>query len=218
VNSIWSNPGPRGHAPSAGGDQAILPAKTLLFLNRCAWHDVATGRIAVTDKGGFMRASDFMRKVAVAVVGLMTCGLVVAHAPPAQAQSYIKAGVLTCAVSPGIGLIITSSKSLSCTFTPDFRGPEYYGGTIRKVGIDIGITGATVIVWAVLSSVQGFPVGALAGTYGGVSAEATVGVGLGANVLLGGSNRNFALQPLSVQGQVGLDFAVGITQLELFAQ
>jgi len=164
-----------------------------------------------------MRANGRLRKVVAVVVGLMTVGLVAAGTP-ARAQSYIKAGVLTCAVSPGIGLIITSSKSLSCTFVPELRGPEYYAGTIRKVGIDIGVTGATVIVWAVLSSVQGFPVGALAGTYGGVSAEATVGLGLGANVLLGGSNRNFALQPLSVQGQVGLDFAVGITQLELYAQ
>ena len=75
-----------------------------------------------------------------------------------------------------------------------------------------------MIVWAVLSSVQGFPVGALAGTYGGVSAEATVGLGLGANVLIGGSNRNFALQPLSVQGQVGLDIAIGVTRLDLWAQ
>jgi hypothetical protein len=165
-----------------------------------------------------MRANGSLRSVVVVLVSLMTGALFLSEARPARAQSYLKAGVLTCAVSPGVGLLVTSSKSLSCTFVPDFRGPEYYGGTIRKVGIDIGITGATVIVWAVLSSVEGFPVGALAGTYGGVSAEATVGIGLGANVLVGGSNRAFALQPLSVQGQVGLDFAVGLTQVDLYAQ
>ena len=165
-----------------------------------------------------MRANGSLRSVVVVLVSLMTGALFLSEVRPAQAQSYLKAGVLTCAVSPGVGLLVTSSKSLSCTFVPDFRGPEYYGGTIRKVGIDIGITGATVIVWAVLSSVEGFPVGALAGTYGGVSAEATVGIGLGANVLVGGSNRAFALQPLSVQGQVGLDFAVGLTQVDLYAQ
>jgi hypothetical protein len=165
-----------------------------------------------------MRACDLPRRLAVVVVALMTGGFVLADSPPARAQSYLKAGVLTCSVSPGVGLIIGSSKSISCTFTPDFRGPEYYGGRIRKVGIDVGFTGATVIVWAVLSSVQGFPVGALAGTYAGVSAEATLGLGLGANVLVGGSNRAFALQPLSVQGQVGLDFAIGIAQVELYAQ
>ena len=165
-----------------------------------------------------MRAGGSLRKVLCVLVGVMTGGLVLAAAPPAVAQSYIKAGVLTCAVNPGVGLIIASTKTMTCTFTPDFRGPEYYGGTIRKVGIDIGVTGATVIVWAVLAQTSGFPVGALAGTYGGLSAEATVGVGLGANVLVGGSNRSFALQPLSVQGQVGLDFAVGVTELELYAQ
>jgi hypothetical protein len=165
-----------------------------------------------------MRADGSLRKVLCVLVGLMTGGLVLAEAPPAAAQSYIKAGVLTCTVNPGIGLIVTSTKTMSCTFAPDFRGPEFYSGRITRVGLDIGITGATVIVWAVLAQTTGFPVGALAGTYGGLSAEATVGVGLGANVLVGGSNRSFALQPLSVQGQVGLDFAVGVTELQLYAQ
>ena len=164
-----------------------------------------------------MGATGSLRKLVLAVGGLMAMALVFA-APPAQAQSYIKAGVLTCTVNPGVGLIVMSTKTMSCTFSPNFRGPEFYSGRITKVGIDIGFTGATVIVWAVLSQTTGFPVGALAGTYGGVSAEATLGVGLGANVLIGGSNRAFALQPLSVQGQVGLDFAIGVTELQLFAQ
>ena len=164
-----------------------------------------------------MGATGSLRNLVLAVGGLMAMALVFA-APPAQAQSYIKAGVLTCTVNPGVGLIVMSTKTMSCTFSPNFRGPEFYSGRITKVGIDIGFTGATVIVWAVLSQTTGFPVGALAGTYGGVSAEATLGVGLGANVLIGGSNRAFALQPLSVQGQVGLDFAIGVTELQLFAQ
>lgn len=137
---------------------------------------------------------------------------------PAKAQSYVKAGILTCAVKGGVGLIITSSKALTCTFAPNSRGPEFYSGRIRKFGLDIGITGETVIVWAVLSSVQGFPIGALAGTYGGVSAEVSLVIGGGANILMGGSNRAFALQPLSLQGQVGVNIAAGITSLELNAQ
>lgn len=136
----------------------------------------------------------------------------------AEPATYFKAGVLTCAVGPGVGFVIGSSKSISCTFTPKGRVPEYYGGRIRKLGVDIGITGATVIVWGVLSAVDGFPVGALAGRYGGVSAEASLGLGLGANVLLGGSGSNFALQPVSVQSQIGLDIAAGITRLDLYAQ
>ena len=109
-------------------------------------------------------------------------------------------------------------QSFLSFFAPDFRGPEYYGGRLRKVGIDIGVTGAGVIVWAVLSTVQGFPVGALAGTYGGVSAEASLVLGLGANILVGGSGSSFALQPISVQGQVGVNIAAGLTKLELYAQ
>jgi hypothetical protein len=164
-----------------------------------------------------MDARSAIRKLVLTLVGVVMLAML-ASPPPAQAQSYIKAGILTCTVNPGVGLIVMSTKTMSCTFSPTFRGPEFYSGRITKVGIDIGITGATVIVWAVLSKTTGFPVGALAGTYGGVSAEATVGVGLGANILIGGSNRAFALQPLSVQGQVGLDFAVGVTELQLFAQ
>jgi len=134
---------------------------------------------------------------------------------PARAQDYVKAGVLTCAVSGGVGLIITSLKTLDCTFVPDTRGPVHYVGTIRKFGVDIGVTSGAVIVWAVLSSVRGFAEGGLAGTYGGVSAEASLVVGAGANVLLGGSNRAFALQPLSVQGQIGINIAAGVTSMEL---
>jgi hypothetical protein len=155
---------------------------------------------------GFMRNSCLAAAVAAAV------GVAV----PAHAQDYVKAGVLTCAVRAGIGLIITSSKAMDCTFVPDNRGPEHYTGNIRKFGLDIGITGGTVIVWAVLSSVRGYQPGALGGDYGGVSAEATLVVGVGANVLLGGSNRSFALQPVSVQGQVGVNIAAGVTSLRLY--
>jgi len=116
-------------------------------------------------------------------------------------------------------MILGSSKGLSCSFKPDFRGPEFYGGKIDKFGLDIGVTGETVIVWAVLAAGRGdYPVGALAGTYVGASAEASVLVGAGANVLVGGSNRSFALQPLSVQGQTGLDLAIGVSSLDLWAE
>ncbi len=136
---------------------------------------------------------------------------------PADA-GYIKTGVLTCKVAPGVGMIVGSSKSMTCTFAPDFRGPEIYGGKIDKIGLDIGVTGETVIVWAVLAAERGYPVGSLAGTYVGASAEASLIVGAGANLLVGGSNSSFALQPFSVQGQVGLDFAVAISSLDLWAQ
>ncbi len=154
-------------------------------------------------------------KALFAAVALAAAAL--AGAAPADA-GYVKTGLLTCKVAPGVGMIIGSSKGMSCTFQPDFRAPELYGGRIDKLGLDVGVTGETVIVWAVLAAARGYPVGALAGTYVGASAEASVVVGAGANVLVGGSNRSFALQPLSVQGQTGLDFAVAISSLDLWSE
>ena len=153
---------------------------------------------------------------ALAACVVLAVGMTVAAAPANAA--YVRAGLLTCRVAPGVGLIVGSSKEMGCTFKPDQRGPENYGGRINKLGLDVGFTGETVIVWVVLASQTGYPVGALAGTYVGASAEISVVVGAGANVLVGGSNRSFALQPLSVQGQLGLDFAVTISSLDLWAQ
>ncbi|QFU17233.1 DUF992 domain-containing protein [Microvirga thermotolerans] len=132
----------------------------------------------------------------------------------AQAQNRVRAGVLTCNVSGGVGLILGSQKATACTFKPR-RGPaERYVGVIRKFGLDVGATQRGVITWAVFA--EGRPVpGSLAGSYVGATAEATVGAGLGANVLVGGSNRSIALQPLSVSGQTGLNFALGVGDLEL---
>jgi Protein of unknown function (DUF992) len=146
----------------------------------------------------------------IAAIALPTSGM-------AQAPDRTKAGTLTCDVSGGIGLIITSRKSLSCTFTPAGNGPlEIYTGSITKFGLDIGATTGGVMVWAVYApSTRRF--GALAGHYAGATAEATVVAGLGANALIGGSNRTIALQPLSVQGQTGLNLAAGVASIDLQA-
>jgi len=133
----------------------------------------------------------------------------------AQAQDRVQAGSLTCDVSAGIGLIIGSQRNVSCTFTPAQPGPiEYYTGTISKLGVDIGVTTGGVMVWAVWAPTTR-PAGALAGNYAGAAAEATVIAGLGANALIGGNNRTIALQPFSVQGQVGLNVAAGVAGLSL---
>jgi hypothetical protein len=158
-----------------------------------------------------------LRKTVLVVAALLAGALTLGEPARAQGPAYVKAGILTCGVGAGIGLIITSNKSLACTFSPSGRPAEDYTGNIRRFGLDLGVTGASVIVWAVFAKVHGFPVGALAGRYSGISAEATVGLGLGANVLFGGSDRAFALQPLSVQGQIGLDIAAGVTALDLYS-
>ncbi len=134
----------------------------------------------------------------------------------AQAPDRTKVGTLTCDISGGIGMIIASKKSVACVFTPANAGAprEVYTGAITKFGIDIGATTGGEMVWSVFAPSNRL-FGALAGGYVGGSAEATVGAGLGANVLVGGSNRTVALQPISVQGQTGLNIAAGVTGLEL---
>ena len=145
-------------------------------------------------------------------VGALAAGLSVCAA---QAQDRVQAGQLTCDVSAGIGLIIGSQRSMNCTFTPSIPGQiEYYTGTISKLGIDLGVTSNSVMVWLVWAPTTR-PLGALAGNYAGATAEATVVAGLGANVLVGGSNQTVALQPLSLSGQVGLNVAAGVAGLQL---
>lgn len=137
---------------------------------------------------------------------------------PANAQAspeYVQTGVLSCDISAGIGLIIGSNKEVTCLFKPVNNAPQtVYIGAIRKFGLDLGATGAGQMIWSVYSPTTAEFSG-LAGRYGGAGAEATVVAGLGANVLLGGSYRTVALQPVSVQGQVGLNVALGVEELEL---
>jgi hypothetical protein len=147
-------------------------------------------------------------------IGVAALALAVASADPAAAQR-VRTGVLTCDVSAGIGLIIGSQKQVSCAFVPDRPGPqEAYGGSITKFGLDIGITGGGVMVWGVFTESFAGP-GFLAGDYVGATGEVTIAAGLGANVLVGGSNRTVALQPVSVTGQIGLNLAVGVADLHL---
>jgi hypothetical protein len=137
------------------------------------------------------------------------------YVTPVAAQQRVKAGTLSCDISAGIGFIVGSQKQVTCMFTPAGPGPrEVYVGTINKFGLDLGATTGGQMVWAVYAPTTG-RYGALAGSYGGGSAEATIGAGLGANVLVGGSNRTVALQPISVQGQLGLNLAVGVAALDL---
>jgi hypothetical protein len=150
-----------------------------------------------------------------AVAFVAAAAFAAATAVPAYAQaSRVQVGQLACSVSAGIGLIVGSQRNVNCTFQPDGGPPEAYTGTMTKIGLDVGFTTGSAIVWAVFAGTNRY-VGMLSGTYAGAQAEATVGAGVGANALIGGSNRSVALQPLSVQGQVGLNAAAGIGALEL---
>lgn len=127
----------------------------------------------------------------------------------------MQAGSLTCDVSAGLGLILGSHRQVYCTFTPAVPGPvEVYTGSFTRVGLDIGATTGGVMIWVVYAPTNR-SAGGLAGTYGGASAEASIIAGLGANVLVGGFGSTVALQPVSVQGQKGLNLAAGIAGLDL---
>ena len=137
-------------------------------------------------------------------------------APQANAEEHIEAGQLTCGVKGGVSFIFGSTKELRCVFRerPGDEG-ERYEGSIRKFGLDIGVTGNAILTWTVLAPTRHLEAGALAGAYAGVAADASAGIGGGANVLIGGSNRTISLQPLSLQGQTGLNAAVAIAEIQL---
>lgn len=134
-------------------------------------------------------------------------------AAPALADGGVKLGVLNCDLSASVGLILGGSQAASCVFQGP-NGSENYEGRISEVGLDIGVTEASVMSWAVFAPGQ-VGRGALQGTYVGATAEATVAVGLGANVLVGGSENSIALQPVSVDGQAGLNVAAGLAKFNL---
>ena len=138
--------------------------------------------------------------------------------PAAAAEDPgVKVGVLNCTVDGGSGFIFGSSKDLTCVFSPVSGPDEAYHGKITKYGIDVGETGVTKISWGVLAPAADVEAGALEGDYVGVSAEATVGGGVGANALIGGLDKSIALNPVSVQVQNGLNVAAGIASLKLTA-
>jgi Protein of unknown function (DUF992) len=139
-----------------------------------------------------------------------------AMATPGAADNKIKSGILECDVSAGVGLIFSEKQTMNCKFTPLGGGPvDHYTGSIDEVGLSIGATEGGILVWSVMSAQQGVPAGALAGKYTGISADASVGVGLGENVLMGGNSSAFMLQPTSYEGQVGLNVAAGVTTVTL---
>lgn len=153
-----------------------------------------------------------LRKMKALSAAALVLGVIAA---PAMAQDTARVGVLTCEISGGAGFVFGSSKELRCHFEGEDGRAERYVGEINKFGLDIGVTGPAIMTWAVLAPTSEWGDGALAGTYVGASAEATAGVGGGANVLVGGSNETISLQPLSIQGQTGVNAALAVSELVL---
>ena len=157
---------------------------------------------------------EMTNKASLVIAATLVGVLAAASATSAEAaRTGVKVGVLDCVVAPGVGLILGSSKDVSCTFKGKGR-VEHYRGTTGKLGIDIGITNKSYLSWIVFAPGE-INHGALAGRYIGASAQATVIAGLGANVLVGGWSDSINLQPISVQGQTGLNIAAGLASLNL---
>jgi Protein of unknown function (DUF992) len=133
----------------------------------------------------------------------------------AQQPGLVQVGVLECRGGASIGFIVGSVTNLGCVLRIDGRPMDRYVATIRKVGVDLGITQETALAWGVFAPVKQLGPGDLTGNYAGAQGSAAIGVGAGGNVLIGGSNNSIALQPLSLQGQVGLSVAAGLESLEL---
>jgi hypothetical protein len=133
----------------------------------------------------------------------------------ASAQQRVQVGVLECRGGSSVGFIVGSVTNLGCVLRVNGAPDDSYVATIRKVGLDLGITAESALAWAVYAPVARLGPGDLSGNYAGAQGSASIGVGLGGNVLVGGSANSIALQPLSVQGQVGLNLALGVEGLEL---
>lgn len=148
---------------------------------------------------------------------LVMLAILAASFSPASAQAPgAKVGMLGCVLSPTVGLIVGSLQTISCTFTPDGPYPqEAYVGTFGTLGLDVGVVAVGGLAWQVYNQANGPLINSLAGTYVGGSGEVGVGVGVGANVLFGGSARQVALQPVSLEGEVALNLELGVSTLIL---
>ena len=133
----------------------------------------------------------------------------------ADAMPPVRAGILQCQGGQNVGFVVGSVTSLECVFQSEGRRPEPYIATVRRIGVDLGFTQQTQFSWAVSAPNSRLGRGELAGTYGGVGANASMGIGGGGNFLVGGPANAYALQPVSLQGQTGLNVAAGIAGLEL---
>ena len=135
----------------------------------------------------------------------------------AQGPNWTQVGSLICTVNPSVGFIFVGHQPMQCTYTPTLAPapPQYYDGAINTVGLDIGVSAGSILSWGVFAPTSGVIPGALAGEYVGATGDLGLGIGAGANVLVGGSVRTFALQPLSLQGSIAVNVVLGVSSLKL---
>jgi hypothetical protein len=148
--------------------------------------------------------------------GIASVALVASFAS-ANAQQGVQAGMLECTGGQNVSYVVGSNAQLNCVFTSPGRRPEGYVANVRRFGLDLGFTQTTTVQYAAYAPTARVPAGALAGSYSGVGTNASVGLGFGGSFLVGGAGNAISLQPISIQGQTGLNVASGIVQLDLQA-
>ncbi len=203
--------------PTANDDGALKQELRVADASKCFALQPAPERL-VSPSRRKRRANLGVDDMNTRIVSLLNAALALGAlgASPAAAQSGSQVGTLSCDVSGGIGMILSQKQTMTCLFTPANGGPpEPYLGHIDTFGFALGEVNQGQLIWGVIASTSGFPRGALSGTYSGVGAQATAGAGVGANVLVGGTGNAFSLQPVSVQGQTGLNVAAGVTTITL---
>jgi hypothetical protein len=157
-----------------------------------------------------------LQRTRAVVACLVFTAILAAGSMPAAAQgNTVRQGVLTCRTSASVGLVIGSRQRLACQFRSETGKIQNYVGTIGRLGLDLGVTAGGVMTWVVLASTPTIHSGALAGEFIGASGDISVGVGVGANLLIGGTRKSVSLHPLSVEGQVGANLALGVARMKL---
>jgi hypothetical protein len=189
------------HGYRCCGIEKRTPMPSASFLILCSHHIFSAG--------------DFLMRRSLILAAAAATTLLATFAVNAQPMQRVQVGILECRGGASIGFIVGSVTNLGCVLRIDGLPEDRYIATIRKVGLDLGITQESALAWGVFAPVARLGPGDLSGTYAGAQGSASVGVGVGGNVLVGGSDNSIALQPLSVQGQVGLNVAAGLQSLEL---
>src|SRR5216110_848080 len=159
-------------------------------------------------------AGDFFMRRFLIIAALAALASSIGGANAQQVQR-VQVGVLECRGGASVGFVVGSVTNLGCVLRAEGMPEDRYIATIRKVGLDLGITQESALAWGVFAPAARLGPGDLSGDYVGAQGSATLGVGVGGNVLVGGSANSIALQPLSVQGQVGVSVAAGLESLEL---
>src|SRR5260370_1561381 len=111
--------------------------------------------------------------LAAAVLGMLASSIAGAYAQAPMQR--VQVGVLECRGGASVGFIVGSVTNLGCVLRVDGMPEDRYIATIRKVGLDLGITHESALAWGLFAPVARLGPGDLAGDYAGAQGSATLG-------------------------------------------